>query len=388
MPTISFRDLEIQERESDLVGASFGRGFYILDDYSPLRQTSEDALKQECVLFPVKKASMYIEKRPLDLKGKAFLGDSIYLAPNPPFGAVFTYYLKDSLKTSAEKRLDAEKKIEKEGKPVRFPGWEALRKEEREEKPAIIITIKDADGQVVRQLTGPNSKGMNRVAWNLRYPTVNPTELEARQRSPWDEPPEGALVIPGTFTVSIAKRVDGLLIQIGEPQTFFVESLELATLTAKDKNELLAFQNKAGELQRAIMGAGAAAGEAMREIQFIKKALLDTPKADPALADQVRMIEQRLQEFQVDLYGDMTARRRSEPTSPSLMRRVSAQLSTTCSITETNKRNYEIAANDFEKLLEEIRQVIEVDLKKLKDSVEAAGAPWTPGRSLPKWKKK
>ncbi|NOR11654.1 MAG: glycosyl hydrolase, partial [Candidatus Aminicenantes bacterium] len=235
VPTISFRDLEPQERESDLVGASFGRGFFILDDYSPLRQATEDVLKQECVLFPVKKALMYVERRPLDLKGKAFLGDGIYLAPNPPFGAVFTYYLKDSLKTRAEERRDAEKKAEKAGQPVKFPGWEELRKEDNEEKPSLIITVKDADGQVVRQLTGPATKGINRVAWNLRYPTVNPTELERQQRSPWDEPPEGALVIPGTFTVSIAKRVDGVLTQLGEPQTFTVESLELATLGAKDR---------------------------------------------------------------------------------------------------------------------------------------------------------
>lgn len=388
VPTISFRDLEIQERESDLIGASFGRGFYILDDYSPLRHVSEETLNEECVLFPVKKALMYIERRPLDLKGKAFLGDGIYLAPNPPFGAVFTYYTKEPLKTGAETRRDVEKKAEKAGQAVKFPGWDKLRKEDIEEKPSLILTVKDADGQVVRQLTGPTSKGINRVAWNLRYPTGDPTELERRQRSPWDEPPEGALVIPGTFTVSIAKRVDGVLTEIGEPQTFSVESLEFATLAAKDKSDLLAFQKKAGELQRAIMGAGAANNEAMREIQFIKKALLDTPKADPQLGDLARAIERRLQKFQIELYGDRTVRRRSEPTSPSIMRRVSAQLSTTCPITETNKRNYEIAATDFEKLLEEMRQAIEVDLKKLKDALEDAGAPWTPGRSLPRWKKK
>jgi hypothetical protein len=252
----------------------------------------------------------------------------------------------------------------------------------------LVITVKDADGQIVRQFTGPTKKGINRVAWNLRYPTVEPTELERRERSPWDEPSEGALVIPGTFTVSIAKRVDGVLTELGEPQTFAVESLELATLAAKDKSELLAFQKKAGELQRAIMGAGAATNEAMREIQFIKKALLDTPKADPQLGDLVRALESRLQKFQIELYGDRTVRRRSEPISPSIMRRVSAQLSTTCPITETNRRNYEIAATDFEKLLEQMRQAIEVDLKKLKDTVEDAGAPWTPGRGLPRWKKK
>lgn len=388
VPTIAFRDLETQDRESDLVGASFGRGFFILDDYSPLRLATEDVLKQESVLFPVKKALMYIEKLPLDLRGKAFLGDGVYLAPNPPFGAVFTYFLKESLKTRAEKRRDAEKALEKEGKSVKFPGWKELRKEEREEKPIIIITVKDEEGQVVRQLTGPTSKGMHRVAWDLRYPPVEPTEIERQERSPWDEPVEGPLVIPGTFTVSLAKSIDGILAPMGNPQTFTVESLGLATLGAKDRSELLAFQKKAGELQRAIMGAGAATGEALREIQFIKKALLDTPKADPRLGEKAREIEGRLQEFQTGLYGDRTLGRRSEPASPSIMRRVSAQLSTTCPITETNARNYEIAAADFEKLLEEMRQVIENDLKGLKDSVEAAGAPWTPGRGLPRWKKK
>ncbi len=388
VPTISFRDLEIHESESDLVGASFGRGFYILDDYSPLRQVSEETLNEECVLFPVKKALMYIERCPLDLEGKAFLGDGIYLAPNPPFGAVFTYYLREPLKTSAETRRDAEKKAEKAGQPVKFPGWDKLRKEDSEEKPSLVITVRDADGQVVRQLTGPTTKGINRVAWNLRYASVDPTELESRERSPWDEPLDGVLVIPGTFTVSIAKRVDGLLTEIGEPQTFTVESLELSTFAAKDKKELLAFQKKAGELQRAIMGAGAANNEAIRQIQFIKKALMDTPNVDLQLGDLARTLERKLQEFQAKIYGDRTVWLRSEPTSPSILRRVSTQLFTTCPITETNKRNYDIAATDFEKLLEEMRQVIEVDLAKLKDCVEAAGAPWTPGRGLPRWKKK
>jgi photosystem II stability/assembly factor-like uncharacterized protein len=387
VPTISFRDLEIQDRESDLVGASFGRGFFILDDYSPLRQVSEDVLRQECVLFPVKKALMYIERQPLDLEGKAFLGDGIYLAPNPPFGAVFTYCLKDSLQTRAEKRRDAEKALDKEEKPVKFPGWENLRKEEREEKPEIIMTVKDEEGQVVRQLTGPISKGMHRMAWDLRYPPIEPTELESQERSPWDQPDEGPLVIPGTFTVSLAKRVDGVLTPLNVTQTFTVESLGLATFGVKDRGELLAFQKKAGELQRAVMGVGAATGEALREVQFIKRALLDTPKADPQLGEKARELERRLQEFQTELYGDRTTGRRSEPTSPSIIRRLSAQLSTTCPITETNKRNYKIAADGFEKLLEEMRQVIEIDLKKLKDSVEIAGAPWTPGRGLPKWKK-
>ncbi len=388
VPTISFRDIDVQERDGDLVGASFGRGFFILDDYSPLRQISEESLQKEAALFPVKKALQYIPLRPIDSSGKGCLGDGFYVAPNPSFGAVFTYYLKDSLKTEAEARREEEKNLDKAGKPVSFPGWDKLRKEEAEDKPEIVLTVKDESGQVVRRIGGPVSQGIHRVAWSLRYPPVEPIELEAKERDEWEWNPGGPLVVPGTFTVSLAKKVEGVLTPPGEPQTFIVESLGLATLAEKDRGALLDFQKKAGELQRAMMGAGAAAREASESIRYMKKALMETPQADPKLLERAKELERRLRDATRVLWGDRTVMRRSEAASPGLMQRVSAQLTTTCPITETAKRDYEIAAGAFEKLLEEMRILIDQDVKKLGDDLEAAGAPWTPGRRLPVWKKK
>jgi photosystem II stability/assembly factor-like uncharacterized protein len=388
VPTISFRDIEVQERESDFVAASFGRGFFILDDYSPFRELSEEALQNEAVLFPAKKALEYIPLRPLDSSKKGCLGDGFYTAPNPPFGAVFTYYLKEPLKSAAEARREEEKRLDRAGKPVSFPGWEKLRKEEKEDKPEIVLTIADESGQVVRRITGPVSKGIHRVAWNLRYPPVEPVELEETGREEWEGTPEGPLVVPGTFTVSLAKKENGTLTPFAGPQAFTVESLGLATLEEKDRGALLDFQKKAGELQRAMMGSGAAAEEAANNLRYMKKALLGTPLADPKLLERAKELEGRLQESLRTLYGDRTVRRRSEASLPGLMQRVSAQLTTTCPITETTKRQYEIAADSFEKLLEEMRALIDQDIKKLGDDLEAAGAPWTPGRRLPVWKKK
>ncbi|MEE9502176.1 MAG: hypothetical protein V3V48_08885, partial [Candidatus Aminicenantaceae bacterium] len=388
VPTISFRDIEIQERENDLIGASFGRSFYVLDDYSPLRHVDVEAVKQEAILFPVKKALMYIQRRPLDLKGKAFLGDALFLAPNPPFGAVFTYYLKNSLMTLAKKRGQEEKKAEKEGKPIRFPGWEKLRQEDREEKPSIIFTIKDEDGQIVRRLNGPAKKGMHRIVWDLRFPSVEPTEIIPRELNPWDEPPLGPLVVPGKYNVTISKRVGGVLTFFGESQTFTIESLGLASLPEKDKRALLDFQKKAGELQRALLGADEAAQETLGHLVYVKKALLDTPGVDPKLGTVARDLESRLLDILTKLGGDRTISRRDDPTLPSLIDRVSGQLASTSPITTTNKRNYEIAAEAFEKLLEDLRQIIEVEMKKLGVELEEAGVPWTPGRGVPKWKKK
>ena len=325
----------------------------------------------------------------MELEEKAFMGDAFYIAPNPPLGAVFTYYLKESLETREKRRQETEKDLEKQGKTIKFPGWDTLRQERLEEKPAILLTVKDEAGSVVRRLTGPTGKGMHRVVWDLRYPSIAPTKLEQpKDVSPWDRPPEGPLVVPGTFSVSLTKRVDGLLVPLGKPQTVVVESLGLATLPARDKKELLPFQKKAGELQRAMMGTNAVIRQALKNLEFIKKALVDTPNAPKQLGDEARTLEKQIKVIQVELRGDPIIRQRYEPHSPSLMSRVSTQVSTTTAITTTNKRNYEIAADAFEKLLEKLRQLIEVDLKKLEEKMEAAGAPWTPGRGLPKWKKK
>ena len=85
----------IQKRESDLVLATFGRGFYVLDDYSPLRTATPETLKEEAVLFPVKNALEYVQSSPIGGRGKGFQGENFYTADNPAFGATFTYYLRD-----------------------------------------------------------------------------------------------------------------------------------------------------------------------------------------------------------------------------------------------------------------------------------------------------
>ena len=387
LPTISFRDITVQDRKSDLIGASFGRGFYILDDYSPLRHIDAQALAAEARLFPIKNARLYVPRRPLSLRGKAFLGDNYYIAPNPPFGAVITYYLRDSLKTLREERLEKERAAAAAGKDVPFPGWDRLREEERQERPAVVLTVRDEEGRVVRRIEGPATSGIHRVAWDLRYPSVNPVELEERRLAPWSDPPSGPLVAPGRFTVSLAKRVGGAFIPLGDEQPLIVEALELSPLQTEDREALLAFQKEAGALQRAMMGAAAAAQEAARQVPFMKKALMDTPGADKELFRRVTEFEGRLRQATETLYGDLTARRLSEPARPSLLWMVNAQLRATAPITDTNRKNFEAAAAAFAAVQEDLRRLIEVDLKKLSDDLEAAGAPWTPGRGIPVWKK-
>ncbi len=391
LPTISMRDLAIQRRESDLVLGTFGRSFYVLDDYSPLRGVSRELLEREAMLFPVKRSWMFMEALPLGLRGKSFQGDSFYVAENPPVGAVFTYYLKDELKTLKKRRQEEEERVEGEGGTVRYPSWDALRAEDREEEPTIVLTIKDASGQVVRRVTGPTSKGFHRVAWDFRFPDSLPARLkEEPPDNPFQSPPMGPMVVPGTYEVSLAKRVDGVTTELGEPQRFQTEALGTASLAADDKEALLAFQQETAALQRAVLGAIRAADFTEDRLAHINKAILQAPEADTALLDKTRALEDRLYTIQLALSGDRTIRSRAEPTPPSIVQRVqgivSGHWTSTSAPTQTHRESYRIAGDQFEPVLDDLRTLIEQDVRALEDDLDRAGAPWTPGR-LPYWKR-
>ena len=393
MPVIAVRDLAIQKREGDLVVGTFGRGFYVLDDLTPLRHARPADLDEEAVTFPVKRALAYIPSTPFGLKEKAFLGETFYTAPNPPFGAVFTYYLKEEVKTKRKARLDAEKEAEKKGTEIAYPDALALRSEAREEDPAVVLTVKDVDGNVVRRLTGPVKAGIHRVSWDLRFPAPDPTSLKPGPtpvENPFYEAPAGPLAVPGTYTVSFEKRVDGALTPLATPQTFQVESLGLQTLKAADAKELLAFQKRTARLQRAVLGAIEAAQEAQGRLKIAKKAIDDTPAADPKLGAEARRIDKELDDLLVGLRGDRVMAGRNEPTPMSTADRVSAIVSshwsTTVAPTGTSRQAYATASEAFETQLATLRTLVETDLRALEGALEKAGAPWTPGR-VPTWTK-
>ncbi len=388
LPTIAVRDLEIQRREEDLVVGTFGRGIYILDDYSPLRGLSESALTEEARLFQVKTARMYVPRAPLGLKGKAFQGDAYYTAPNPPFGAVFTYHLADEIRTLKKAREKREQELDDEGEDVHYPGWDELRAEDREEQPAIVLTVTDVDGHVVRRVTGPVEAGFHRVAWDLRYAAASPVRLEPAPADPFSEPPQGPLAAPGSYKVSLAKRVGGKLTTLGEPRTFETVPLGLGALPPADRAALLGFQQKTARLQRAVMGAVGAAAEARVRLDHIKKGLDETPGADAQLMTRARDLETRLADVQLQLSGDSTVSRRNEPTPPSISERVErivyGQWTSTSPPTGTNLDAYRHAAEAFGPVLSDLTRWVEQDLRELEAAMEAAGAPWTPGR-VPRW---
>lgn len=393
LPTIAVRDLAIQRRMDDLVIGTFGRGIYVLDDYSPLRLFVPEMLGQECTALPIKDALMYIPARPYGLRGKGFLGESFYTADNPPFGATFTYYLKDALKTQKQLRRDAEKEAAKKGGNSPYPSKDRLRTEEEEEAPTILLTIMDATGQALRIIRGPATAGMHRVSWDLREPASTlprPRPVEADE-DPFAEEPGGPLVMPGKYKVAIAKRVDGVTTPIAGPLEFNVVVDKSELIAPTDRKAVAEFQARVARLQRAVSGALETANALSGRIEQIKRALDHVPAISGEWKDKSRRLEKRNRDILRALRGDVVLRARNENTSMSIAERVEsivdAQRFALARPTQTQRDAFAIASGDFAEQLAELRKLIDGDLKELEKALDVAGAPWTPGR-LPEWKEK
>lgn len=395
IPTVQVRDLAIQRRENDLVVGTFGRGIYILDDYTPLRSGTPEVLKEEGTLLPVRSALSYLPATPLGGRGKGFQGEAFYTAPNPPFGAMITYQLKDGLRTRKQIRQQREQDAAKKGEALPYPTADELRAEAEEEAPAIVLTVTDVSGKIVRRLEGPHSRGFNRVAWDLRGPVpVVPPPRRASVDSGDDEEefgfrtPLGALVAPGKYSVAIAKRVNGVTTPLPGSQSFDIVAEGVST--REDRVELADFEEKLARLQKAENAAEQSATEARTRLDAIIRAIDATPALSPKLREEARSVEQRLLEINRALKGDAVLNARNEATPMSISERVNASAGalrlTTGRPTKTAMENYQIASDELAVEVPRLRRLIETDIRSLEKQLDAAGAPPTPGR-LPDWKK-
>jgi photosystem II stability/assembly factor-like uncharacterized protein len=388
-PTVAVRDLWFQKRHDDLVIATFGRGFWVLDDVRPLRAMSPAVADNEAAVFPPRDAELYVQRAQLGLPGKSFQGMSYFTAPNPPFGAVFTYYLKDELKgrrkqrQAAEAKIDQSKSNEPGHAPPPLPTLEQLRAEDREIEPAVIAIVSDEEGNVVRRVSGPAKAGFHRVAWDLRYPPTSPIELKEPEVDVFEPPPGGPLVVPGKYTVRVVKRVDGVETALGPPQTFNVVPLYLSIMKESDRAAVIEFQKQAASLQRTVMGAARVTKEALTRIQYVRRALDEIAGPDPKLVAQVNAIDAALHDIDDQINGDPILRRANEPNLPSLLDRVRTAvtgLTTTSPPTATHREALTLARQQTGPLLERLHKLIDVDLANVEKQMNALGAPWTPGR--------
>jgi len=390
VPTIPFRDLAIQRHQNDLAGATFGRGFFVFDDYSVLREISEQSLTSEALLFSVRRAQWYLPRRPFGQTGRASQGASFFLAENPPFGAVFTYYLSEDLQSRKEMRRKGEEELEKEGRDTPYPGYDELESERREDPPTILLTVRDADGKAVRTIGGPAKAGFHRVAWDLRYPTTQAIEEVVSPRMgglDTGDVSSGFLAPPGSYTVTLAKRVDGRVTDLGGPTPFEVVRMRQGALLGTAPIEVATFMREVASLQRAVTAAAEAVELGYKRIENLETALARSTIDPGGLDSELAALKSRLYTLEEALEGNTSRRRMGEPRVPSISGRLRivtmGDRLSTYGPTLTHRRSFEIATEGFRDIRDGLEALLEADLPALEAKMEAAGVPWTPGRPIP-----
>ncbi len=385
LPTIAVRDLEIQRRENDLVIATFGRGFYVLDDYTPLRLASEQVLAEPAHVFPIKPGISYVPRARLGYS-RGSSGATYYNAANPPFGAVITYWLKDKVTSLREQRKEAEKKDD-----WKYPTIDQFRAEDRQAAPAVILTIRDATGAAIRRIGVPRDSGLHRVTWNLRYAGTGAARSGEEAFEFGGNDADGPLAPPGRYTAQFSKVVEGVSEDLTAPEPFEVIDLNSSQLAARDQQraDKFAFERKLGELNRALQGAGRYTDEALDRVGQLRRAASETVGLDTAILKDLESLRVRFSDLQRMLEGDPTLGRRAVPEPPSIAERVNSSLygvlSSTEPPTKTQQEQAGYAAQDFEKALADLKKLA-VDLSDIERRMENAGAPWTSGR-IPDWKR-
>ncbi len=382
LPTVAVRDLEIQRREDGLVIATFGLGVYILDDISPLR-TRPAALTAEATLFTPRDSWIFIPDSRRGWGGKGDYGIGRYSADNPPYGAAISYYLANDILSLKEQRRKLEGERAGKGEDTPYPGWDRLRREDREESPAVILTVRDPAGNIIRRLQGPATKGFHRVAWDLRYPAPEPINLTPVEPLPWEAPPAGVLAVAGSYQVTLSKRVEGQLIDLAGPRSFALKPLFSGGLVGADQDARLRFELEVAELYRAVSGADRAAGELQIRLDHLMKALDETAGDMESLAQQARELNRSLQQLRVSLNGDTTRSSRSELAPLSISARINFILggswNSQTAVTPNYRDSLAVASADFNTVLAAVKKLA-ADTSALEASVEAVKAPWTPGR--------
>jgi len=381
-PTIAFRDVTIQRREDDLVAASFGRGFFIVDDISPLRTLNEGSLSQGAMLFPGRDAWWYIEQHPLAFSEGGSQGHGYFRAPNPPFGANFTYYLPDDLPSLKDMRQEREKPLIKEGADTPFPGFPAMTAELQEVAPAIWLTVRDADGNVVRRLKGSAKKGFHRVNWNLRFPDTG----LARPVSGDGDEPTGFLVAPGQYTVSLSQRVRGQTTELVGPQSFTVKPLRDGALPPQP--DASAFWAEVSTFDRSVTAASATLADAKKKLDLLAIAVARAPGGDPTVLDN-RLHSIRTEVLALDglLNGNAARNALTERTQPTVRSRLgtvqTGLFASTYGPTQTHRDQFSYAQQEFEGIRARINALTESTIPSFEAELQAAGAPWVPGGRIP-----
>jgi photosystem II stability/assembly factor-like uncharacterized protein len=374
-PTISFRDITIQKRENDLVAASFGRGFFVLDDYSALREMTDNKLAKEGALFNTRDALWYIPKSTIGNTGADY-----YFAENPEFGAVFTYHLSKSYPSLKSERKKKESEMIKKGQQIPGINWELLEKEDREEKTKIYIQINNSEGEEVNRVSAPSGRGLNRVAWNLRHGSssvVNASWMQTRSSSSRRWSRSGHLASPGNYSASLVKESNGEMTILDGPISFNVVDLERSTLRGTSYKDYSNHAKNVNQLSDRQTIFSNNLTETMNLVKAMRVALSRSKQLNNELGKALFQMEEELNQLRVEVYGNSAKSEIGVKNNPSVSTYVgnaNRGLSTTYGPTGQHKQSLNIANSILDKLEQKL-SIISGKIPSMKLELENINAP-------------
>jgi photosystem II stability/assembly factor-like uncharacterized protein len=387
LPTTLVRDIAIQERENDLVLGTFGRGFYVLDDYSSLRTIENENPKEKAIIYPIRTALMWEKSTPLGLPGKSFQGDNFYTSPNLDPEVMITYYYDDTYESLKDQRQKREKDLVKGNKSTPYPSYNALKAENNESAPQLLFVFKDASGNIIKKETKSPTKGLQRFHWDLRYTPQNPVNFNTPAfYNPFSGKNEGTLVVPGTYTVEMQLFKDGIATTLVPATAFEVKALDNTVMPAENRAEKVAFQKQISALEADLEVCQYLMGEMNTKIKYIKEAIKRSEQPMDKLYQTTLAIENKLKDINIQLYGDPVKARLDIDQVQSPANRLGTigyeQKYSTATPTQTHKDSYAIAKAEIQSIRQMIETLSKVDIKQLEEQLIKAGAPYTPGRGL------
>lgn len=387
LPTVMVRDIAIQEREDDLVLGTFGRGFYIMDDYSSLRSIKNSVPKEKAVIYPIRPAWIWEKSAPLGLPGKAFQGDNFFTAPNLGPEVIITYYYDDNFVSLEEQRQKREKELIKNKKNTAYPNYNQLKTERDEDKPQLLFVFKDANGAIVKKETKAMTKGVQRFNYNLRYVSQNAVDFGApAYYNPFARKNDGTLIVPGTYTVEMQVLKDGVATNLVPATAFEVKALDNTSMPTDNRADKVTFQKQIADLQRQTETIQYLMKEMNTKIKYIKEAIKLSDQPMDALYTTTLAIEDKIKDIKVQLYGDPIKSELDidQPKSPANRLGIIGyeQKYSTSKPTQTHRDSYAIAKSQIMNIKQQVEQLSKVELKQLEEQLIKAGAPYTPGRGL------
>ena len=379
MPTISSRDVKIQRTENDLVVGTFGRGIYILDDYAPLRNLTEESMQQEALLFAPSRPAKWFN---LDGNHSKTDGNDRFVAKNPAHGATLTYYLKDSLLTAKEQRQKAEKKMVEDEKYPKYPSWEAIETENQEAKPAVYIEIKDALGEFVNRVAAETNKGLHRVTWDMTY--VKASAVTSNKPSSARRGGRGNIAAPGKYTATLYKRVGDKVTQLAEPVELELKPIYKGALVGSTVEDASQYNQDVIATQRRSSAAVAVLGDINKTMLTLRTAIDRTAGSITQLETKFANIQTEINAINFELYGFKSRERKGiKPANiGSRLRYARSAVGSSYGPTQQHREQFNYAVEGLNAVIKRLSVLQQNSIPELQQTIIKAGGPWTIGAPI------